>query len=73
MDKYMQVTSVLRDAKTTKIVAHLVGVSKQEEALLLKMHPDWYRSIAEENYRLPEEEYESDMIIEKGDDDDREY
>ncbi len=73
MDKYMQVTPVLRDTKTTKIVAHLVGVSKQEEALLLKMHPDWYRSIAEENYRLPEEEYESDMIIEKGDDDDREY
>lgn len=72
MDKYMQVTPVLRD-KTTKIVAHLVGVSKQEEALLLKMHPDWYRSIAEENYRLPEEEYESDMVIEKGDDDDREY
>lgn len=68
MGKYMQITPVLRDKKTTRIVAHLVGVSKQEEALLLKIHPDWYRSIAEENYRLPEENYESDMIIEKDDD-----
>ena len=65
MENSIQLTPVLRDKNTKKIMLYLPGVAPQEENLLLKLHPDWYKSTAEENIELKATKYESEMVIER--------